>query len=301
MKAPNKRRLQMAIGWIAVAGSVLIACFWAAWGSIEAFHEGWYSHSFWVNVALTLTQYLSPMVLFVLAGALSVKWRAAGIAFHLGLAVFVVFFFHNGAGRYLIAFPLMVLSVCYWLGRPHPQRAALWLVVTAPLFTAVVCGAGPAWRVAHRVDDGDYGMRRITGNGVELTWAPEGPGWPQRGANWFEAAHACSYLEQDGTALAAVPQNLWRLPTADECVRSLVRHGRNAGGVLDPNTRMKATYQMQPDKETPLWNPHSMIIYWWTSTESNGNRALRVTCNGWVNELSKKVREGEFSFRCVRP
>jgi hypothetical protein len=164
----------MAIGWIAVGGSVLLACFWAFWGSIEAFHEGWYSRSFGANVALTLVQYLSPMALFVAAAAASVKWRAVGVAFHFGLAVFAFFFFHGGAGWRLIAEPLILLSGCYWFGRPQPQRAALWLVVTLPLFTAVVCGAVPAWRVAHRVDDGNYGIRRIAGNGVELTWAPEG-------------------------------------------------------------------------------------------------------------------------------
>jgi hypothetical protein len=177
---------------------------------------------------------------------------------------------------------------------------ALWLIVALPLFTAIVCGAGPAWRVAHRVDDGNYGMRRIAGNGVELTWAPEGPGWPNSGvANWFEADRACSCLEQDGKTLAAAPQNIWRLPTAEESVRSMVRHGRNAGGVLDPNARMKASYQTQPDKETPLWNPHSPVIYWWTGTELNDDRALRVTYNGFVNELPKMARD--LSYRCVRP
>jgi len=300
-------RMRMAIGWIAVGGSVLIACLWAFWGGNEAFYEGWYSRSFWANVALTLVQYLSPMALFVVAAAASVKWRAVGVTFHLGLAVFALFFFRGGARLLLtvlplIVLPLLLLAACYWFGRPEPKRLALRLVVALPLVTAAVCGAVPAWRVAQRVDDGNYGMRRIAGNGVELTWAPEGPGWPDSAvASWFEAAHACSYLEQDGKTLAAVPQNIWRLPTADESVRSMVRHGRNAGGVLDPNAPMKATYQTQPDKETPLWNPHSMIISWWTGTELNGDRALRVTYTGWVHELPKSTREGDFSYRCVHP
>jgi len=301
MDAQAKCRMRVAIGWVAVGGSVLIACFWAFWGSIEAFHEGWYSRSLWANITLTMVQYLGPMVLFVAAAAASLKWPSVGATFHFGLAVFALFFFHIGAGRLLIALPLILLSGGYWFGRPQPQRRALWLVVTLPLFTAVVCGAGPAWRVAHRVDDGNYGMRRIAGNGVDLTWAPEGPGWPEHGANWFEAARACNYLEQDGKTVAATPQEIWRLPTAEEGVRSMVRHGRNAGGRLDPDARMKASYQTQPDKETPLWNPHSMIIYWWTSTELNGNRALRVTYNGWVNELPKTVRAGDLAYRCVHP
>ena len=24
-------------------------------------------------------------------------------------------------------------------------------------------------------------------------------------------------------------------------------------------------YEIKPDKETPLWNPHSQIIYYWTN------------------------------------
>jgi hypothetical protein len=280
---------------------VSIACFWAFWGGNEAFHEGWYSHSFWTNVALMMVQYLSPMVLFVVVAAASVRWRAIGVALHLGLAIFAFFFFHGGAGRYLIALPLILLSACYWFGRPQPQRAALWLVLVLPLLTAVVCGAGPAWRVAHRVDDGNYGARRIAGNGIELTWAPEGPGWPDSGANWFEAARACRDLDQDGLTAAAAPQDIWRLPTANESVRSLVRDGRNAGGLLDPHAQMKARYQIQPDKETPLWNPHSMVIYWWTSTEVNDKRALEVSYNGWVNERPKTAREGYLAYRCVRP
>ena len=41
------------VGWVAVGISTLIAGFWAYWGSIETFHEGWYFHSIWKNVGLT--------------------------------------------------------------------------------------------------------------------------------------------------------------------------------------------------------------------------------------------------------
>jgi hypothetical protein len=293
--------LRLVIGWTAVGGSVLIACFWAFWGGNEAFFEGWYAPSVFANVALALVQYLSPMVLFVAVAVASVTWRVVGVALHLGLAVFALFFFRVGAGRYLIALLLVLLASGYWAGRPQPQRTARRLVVTLPVLTAVVCGAGPAWRVAHRVDDGNYGVRRVAGNGVELTWAPAGPGWPDSGATWFDAARTCRYLKPDGKTPAPAPQEIWRLPTAEESVRSLVRQGRNAGGFLDPTVQMKARYAIAPDKETPLWNPHSMIIYWWTSTEVNSTRALRVSYNGWVTELPKTAREGYLAYRCVRP
>jgi len=39
MKHLGKRQIA---GWIAVGLSAAITCFWAFWGIIENFHEGWY-------------------------------------------------------------------------------------------------------------------------------------------------------------------------------------------------------------------------------------------------------------------
>jgi hypothetical protein len=39
MKHVDKRQIA---GWIAVSLSIVITCFWAFWGIIENFHEGWY-------------------------------------------------------------------------------------------------------------------------------------------------------------------------------------------------------------------------------------------------------------------
>ncbi|MBC8350439.1 MAG: hypothetical protein H8E66_00525 [Planctomycetes bacterium] len=38
------------VGWIAVVLSTAITCFWAFWGIIENFHEGWYFESVWSNL-----------------------------------------------------------------------------------------------------------------------------------------------------------------------------------------------------------------------------------------------------------
>jgi len=67
------------LGWLAVAISVLAACFWAYWGSIENFHEGWYFTSLWRNLTLMLVQYLSPMLIMVAASCVAVRWRRAAI------------------------------------------------------------------------------------------------------------------------------------------------------------------------------------------------------------------------------
>ena len=44
-----------------------MACFWAFWGIIENFHEGWYFDSTWSNLAPMFGQYLSFMLGFIAA------------------------------------------------------------------------------------------------------------------------------------------------------------------------------------------------------------------------------------------
>jgi hypothetical protein len=43
-----------------------------------------------------------------------------------------------------------------------------------------------------------------------------------------------------------------------------------------------------------------MIIYWWTSTEVDSDRALRVSYNGHAMPLPKKVGCGYLGFRAVK-
>ena len=89
----------------------------------------------------------------------------------------------------------------------------------------------------------------MQGNGVALTWAPGGPGWPREGGDWYEAQQACQYLSEDGLTLSPTPLDIWRLPTVDETVRSMALHGQNSGGEWDAETA-QATYETNPDKET---------------------------------------------------
>ena len=60
----NEKRRQIA-GWIAVVFSTAVTSFWAFWGIIENFHEGWYYDSWLSNVGLMLVQYLGPMLIFI--------------------------------------------------------------------------------------------------------------------------------------------------------------------------------------------------------------------------------------------
>jgi hypothetical protein len=70
------------VGWIAVVLSTAITCFWAFWGIIENFHEGWYYESWLSNVGLMFVQYLSPMLIFVAVTLVSILWPRVGAVAH---------------------------------------------------------------------------------------------------------------------------------------------------------------------------------------------------------------------------
>jgi hypothetical protein len=209
------------------------------------------------------------------------------------------------------------------------------LVLGVPLLLGVGLAIEPAVRVATRVDDGNYGARLIEGNDVTLLWAPEGPGW-QVSVSWNQVAlyglhpigfvgkshgvegkcnkdisegcaskadmqryNVCLYLSEDGSHLEETVQNFWRMPSADELVRSLVRHGENARCTWN-HQRGRQPCEITPDKETPLWNPHSPIIYLLSADEASPQEAYFVTYNGAVYTRMKFVGMGSQGYRCVR-
>ena len=96
-----------------------------------------------------------------------------------------------------------------------------------------------------------------------------------------------------------MPQHIWRLPTVDEAVRSMARHGQNSGGVWDAEIA-KATYKTTPDKESPLWNAHSQVIYWWTATVVDEERAYIIVYDGKVWPRNKQLSPAYLGFRCVK-
>lgn len=209
------------------------------------------------------------------------------------------------------------------------------LAVGIPLLFGLGLASKQAIHLVNRVDDGNYGTRLILGNGVVLVWAPAGPGWT-RSVTWNQVAlyglsplgfdnkslgheercnkdtnegcataldmqryNVCLYLSEDGSRLETTFQGYWRLPTTDEIVRSLVRHGENAGCIWEDQTG-KQLCTVTPDKETPLWNPKSPIIYLWTADEVNREEAYYVTYHGKVWASSKFVGLGSMGYRCVR-
>jgi hypothetical protein len=288
-------------GWVAVGLSILVTCFWAFWGIVETFHEGWYYESWLSNVGLMFVQYLGPMLIFMIVTLVSILWPRFGGGLHVLFALLVAWFFQAFTNTVvlLLITPLIGLGVLYWFGRPRPRKTALSLAIGLPLLTLAISGIGPVLRVSQRVDDGDLQARLVHGNGVTLIWAPDGPGWPRAGTDWYEAEQVCQHLGQDGLTLAPAPQGIWRLPTVDEAVRSMARHGQNSGGVWDADSA-QATYETPPDKESPLWNVHSQVIYWWTATEIDGGHAYIVVYDGKVWPRAKQFSPAYLGFRCVK-
>ncbi|MBM4161085.1 MAG: DUF1566 domain-containing protein [Ignavibacteria bacterium] len=293
-------RGRKVLGWVAAGISTLLAGLWAFWGAIENFHEGWYSTSFLENLFIMIIQYAAPMLVFLILTSIALRFPLIGGILHIALGVGIAMFFRRGAGVFMIGVPLALLGLTYVFGRPRPLKRAYQIALGIPLLIYVGSAIEPAIRVAGRHDDGIRTARLVEGNGVRLIWAPEGPGWPSKGTRLEEAMHICAYLEEDGKSLSDTVQNIWRLPTIDEAVRSLTRHGTNCGGVWDAD-RQSATYETMPDKESPLWDIHSPIIYWWTATEKDSATVYRIVYNGGVHEMPKSLGMGSMAFRAVKP
>jgi len=312
-------RNPVVLGWIAVGLSTANSSLWAFWGVYETFHEGWYFTSLAQNLALT-ARYLQFMLAFVVLSVLALRWPRVGAAlyqvFGAGFCVWIL------ATRKVInplvilgwlptLLPPFFLGVLFWRGRPKPIGRAYQVCVLLPAAIAIGFALEPVARIAGRIDDGSRGPRIVQGNGEKLVWAPQGPGWPNpdprdpvwaaqwRGPTWEEAQKRCRYLTADGRALANTPQDLWRLPTVEEVVRSMTRHGSNCGGVWNP-VNAEASYSTMPDKESPLWNPYSPIIYWWTSSQPSSSQAYSIDFNGRIYTRNKESNLGSQGFRAVR-
>ena len=283
-------------GWIFYLAALLLTCVWAFWGAIENFHEGWYYASLLQNIGLMFIQYLSPMLVFMVLTLLAVWNNKVGSALFLLCAVILSFLFNRF--NVFVILPFILLAVLAWFSEIDNKKLKYKITVFLPLIVFIAFSIEPAYRVSTRLDDGNYEMRTITGNGVSLVWAPQGPGWPDRGVNWYEADSLCRYLSKDGLTIMEKAQHIWRLPTVEEAVRSMHRHGKNCGGQLDEDGNPQ--YKINPDKETPLWNPHTQIIYWWTKDTVDSDHAYIITYNGKVWKREKRFRAGDLGFRAVK-
>jgi len=299
-----RERTKNVIGWIGVIITLVIAGLWSYWGAIENFHEGMYSVSGWENLFMFLFQYMLFPIIFIGLALAGLTWRWTGLFLHIGLGLFSLYFFrgaHFSVIGLMIVIPLAILGLLYFFGHPKPKKWAYRLVVLIPLIIVIVCSTPLAIRNSRRINDGDFGLRVVEGNGITLVWAPRGPGWPDRGVSWDEANEICKYLSEDGTQLLESEQNIWRLPTAEEAVQSMMLHGENAGGIWNGKLA-QAHYERTPDKESPLWDVHSKVIYYWTADTSvdHPQDALIIVYHGGIYERRKASSPGYLSFRAVK-
>ncbi|HML49068.1 MAG TPA: DUF1566 domain-containing protein [Clostridia bacterium] len=292
------------LGWTAVILSVLIASFWAYWGACENFHEGWYSVSVLENLLMLFFQYLSLTIAFTALSLIGLKWRLAGLILYLAAGIFCGWFFGGASFQVvglLIVIPFAVLGLLFYFGNPAPKKLARALIVFVPLVVVVSISIPNLIRASQRMDGDTSAPSLVEGNGVSLVWAPRGPGWPDRGVSWQEARDICARLSKDGLTVKDQDLNIWRLPTAEEAVRSMMLHGENAGGIWHAESET-AEYAKAPDKEAPLWDVHSKVIYYWTgdTQPSDSGRAYIVVYHGGIFTRTKQSSQAYLSFRAVK-
>ncbi|MBN1483424.1 MAG: hypothetical protein JXA37_01770 [Chloroflexia bacterium] len=218
-----------------------------------------------------------------------------------------------------------------WLRRNLRYVVAL----TPPLLAIIGASIYYVPTLISRQDDGGRGARLVEGNGVTLVWAPLGPGWNWKQEwggypSWNSLAFygvpplgldpedkpakyqdqpagvvdmrttgLCRYLGDDGLTLMDEPQDIWRMPTTDELVRSLTLHGENAGCTWDGLSE-QADCRITPDKETPLWAPDQAPIYYWTADAYSREEAHYVNYAGSIDWQPKRWGNPRHGYRCVR-
>lgn len=297
------KRPSLFMGWIAVALVTLIASLWAYWGGIENFHEGWYYESFWDNVLLMLVQYWLFALVFMIIGLIGIYFPKITLFLCVALGIAASMFFtdaHFSLLWLMMIIPFAGIGILFFFGRPKPRWLAITLTIGLPVMILLVSTIIGGIRVSNRLNDGDYGARDVIQNtGIALTWAPRGPGWPDEGMSYSEAKDICQRLSEDGTILLDQPVYIWRLPTVEEAIASQMIHGENADGSWDESVQ-QATYNKTPDKETPLWDVHSKVIYYWTDTKVNDEQAYIIVYNGDVYPRSIDSHYGYLSFRAVK-
>jgi hypothetical protein len=270
-------------------------------------------------------------------GLLTWKWMVGWFPISGVLIVVGILFLLNGRYRRQRRAEGWVLPE-RWLRRNVRYVAAF----APPLLTSILLSAYFVPFLLARYDDGDRDARRIEGHGVTLVWAPIGPGWnwrpwgdQGRWLSWddialygvppvgiphepkweglgrhatqadMEATGLCCYLSEDGTMLMAEPQGIWRMPTADEVVRSLVRRGESAACTWD-GASAEAECVDRPNKDSPLWAAEQAPIYYWTADEYDQVSAWYVPYTGGlryggaIDHQPKDWGNARHGFRCVR-
>jgi hypothetical protein len=320
-------------GHVAFTLSLLIGAVTAVSAVYSYFYEGW------GQGPANAVGYLVPPLLVVTVCAAASRWPRTGGLMCLagGLLAGGWWLWKRAASDGLGAIavqtavvffaPVLVMGALFLLEARHQRLLAaerlrpasrwwgrhyrLVLVVGVPVLAVLIGPVRQLPGMLARHDDGLRGVRTIAGNGVTLTWAPRGPGWNQlqpdgKYPSWNAitsyggtGAGVCGHLSEDGAALVTAPIRVWRLPTADEVIRSLTRGGANAGCTWDRRSA-HATCRQSPDKETPLWAPDEPPIYYLTSDDAGEQHVLGVNYTGGITPHRRLTTARGLGYRCVR-
>ena len=286
------------IGWITIIITFSIISFWSYWGINEAFHEGWHNTSLLQNLAMTFVQYLSVPIVFLTLALIALNYKKIGAGLFIAIGIFAIFFFHSNTGRFIVFIPLLLIAFGFYFGEYKSKKTISLSFAGIFLLITLSFGIPQLIKVENRFNDNNFKSRIIKGNKVNLTWAPQGIGFPLEGTNWQTAKDNCARLNKEGAKLENNEINAWRLPSRDEIVRSMTKKNNNSAGSMDDSGI--AQYNVNPDKETPLWNPHSKVIYYWTSEPKNEKRAFMVAYNGYILSRRKKSGANYHGYRCVK-
>lgn len=281
-------------GLAAVIISIGAMMFWAFWGIIENFHEGWYSESLIENISLMFIQYLSPLFIIMTLSLVAIWREVIGGSIFIVAAIVIWLFTRNTE----LSVPIGIIGILFIIGRVRSKKPAFIAAIVLPMVVLIGFAVEPAIRVSERIGGLVTDSVYINQNSINIVWASRGPGFPEKGTSWDEARRICAHLSHDGKQVMSHEQNIWRLPTAEEAVRSMLRHGKNCGGGLDEIGL--PVYKTAPDKEFPLWDTHSAVIYYWTSFEADSANALMIVYSGELWKRPKRSKQENLGFRAVK-
>lgn len=180
-------------------------------------------------------------------------------------------------------------------------------LIWAPAGPGWSAGVGPSQQAGELLPDANLSWNEIAFYGLPPVGFGDKPGFGDRDATTLDmqTTGLCRYLSADGRTLRTAPQDIWRMPTVDEIVRSLVRAGENAGCSWDGHSS-SADCDRQPNKDTPLWDPDASPIYYYSGEEYDESSAWYVPYTGGgmyggvIGAQSKSGGNSRHGFRCVR-
>lgn len=320
--------LRYLLGWSALLLATLFSCFWAFWGCVESFHEGFDIHTdlyittiFWSCFTL-LIRYLPYVIISIILNLIAIRNKWLGGLLYLSMGIFVLYWFimyqEKAVDQYWIEY-LILLSFFPFIGfsllvGKTPQKAQgkqffNIIAIGLPVFIFMFVSVDPVQRLFYRfsttAQEGIYEVKYDENTTIQ--WASMGAGWSTFGKdNWEKAYKICQALDNTGTKIddnysnPDYKGNGWRLPTPEEVIFSF------------PKTKtIKKAYKTAPqgnepyyDKIAPLWNPYSPIIQLWcqysNEQKNSDSSAPTVFYTGEIVSQYKNNYNDSIGFRAVR-